>query len=124
MRITQGNIRENRVVEFEEGRRIAWLPSEPVGFQNSATGAGAASCRRFVLVDQASQEWSAPDPFMAGAVNGMVDPWRAELVASLRSPTVETAADFQREKHIDPLEGECTVHVEEVHGQHGRGLCA
>ena len=23
------NIRENRVVEFEEGRRIAWLPSEP-----------------------------------------------------------------------------------------------
>ncbi|MTD59581.1 SRPBCC family protein [Amycolatopsis pithecellobii] len=29
MRITQGGTRENRVVEFEEGRRIAWLPSEP-----------------------------------------------------------------------------------------------
>jgi uncharacterized protein YndB with AHSA1/START domain len=29
MRITNGNIRENHVVEFEEGRLIAWLPSEP-----------------------------------------------------------------------------------------------
>jgi uncharacterized protein YndB with AHSA1/START domain len=24
-----GSVRENRVVEFEEGRRIAWLPAEP-----------------------------------------------------------------------------------------------
>jgi uncharacterized protein YndB with AHSA1/START domain len=29
MTLTQGGVRENRVVEFEEGRRIAWLPSEP-----------------------------------------------------------------------------------------------
>lgn len=29
MTITQGRVRQNRVVEFEEGRRIAWLPSEP-----------------------------------------------------------------------------------------------
>jgi uncharacterized protein YndB with AHSA1/START domain len=29
MTLTQGSIRENHVVEFEEGRRIAWLPSEP-----------------------------------------------------------------------------------------------
>ncbi|MEA5453991.1 SRPBCC family protein [Sinomonas sp. JGH33] len=29
MRITRGALRENHVVEFEEGRRIAWLPSEP-----------------------------------------------------------------------------------------------
>lgn len=29
MRLTQGSVRENRVVEFKEGRRIAWLPSEP-----------------------------------------------------------------------------------------------
>ena len=33
MTLTQGLngnvLRENRVVEFEEGRRIAWLPSEP-----------------------------------------------------------------------------------------------
>ncbi|KAA5835091.1 SRPBCC family protein [Saccharopolyspora hirsuta] len=27
--LTVGSVRENRVVEFEEGRRIAWLPSEP-----------------------------------------------------------------------------------------------
>jgi uncharacterized protein YndB with AHSA1/START domain len=27
--LTQGAIRENHVVEFEEGRRIAWMPSEP-----------------------------------------------------------------------------------------------
>ncbi|HEX7739774.1 MAG TPA: SRPBCC family protein [Marmoricola sp.] len=26
---TSGNVRENHVVEFEEGRRIAWNPSEP-----------------------------------------------------------------------------------------------
>ncbi len=29
MTLTMGSIRENHVVEFEEGRRIAWLPSEP-----------------------------------------------------------------------------------------------
>ena len=29
MTTTQGNVRENHVVEFAEGRRIAWLPSEP-----------------------------------------------------------------------------------------------
>lgn len=29
MNITQGGVRENHVVEFEEGRRIAWRPSDP-----------------------------------------------------------------------------------------------
>jgi uncharacterized protein YndB with AHSA1/START domain len=29
MRITSGSVRENHVVEFEEGRRIAWMPAEP-----------------------------------------------------------------------------------------------
>lgn len=29
MRTTKGNVRENHVVEFEEGRRIAWRPAEP-----------------------------------------------------------------------------------------------
>ena len=29
MRTTTGNVRENHVVEFEESRRIAWLPAEP-----------------------------------------------------------------------------------------------
>ena len=28
MTLTQGSVRENHVVEFEEGRRIAWHPSE------------------------------------------------------------------------------------------------
>ncbi len=28
MTLTKGSIRENRIVEFEEGRRIAWFPSE------------------------------------------------------------------------------------------------
>lgn len=28
MRLTQGSIRENHVVEFDEARRITWLPSE------------------------------------------------------------------------------------------------
>lgn len=27
--LTGGSVRHNRVVEFEEGRRIAWMPSEP-----------------------------------------------------------------------------------------------
>jgi uncharacterized protein YndB with AHSA1/START domain len=29
MTLTNGGIRENHVVEFEEGRRIAWRPAEP-----------------------------------------------------------------------------------------------
>ena len=29
MTLTRGEIRENHVVEFEEGRRIAWTPTEP-----------------------------------------------------------------------------------------------
>ncbi|MCV7014790.1 SRPBCC family protein [Mycolicibacterium madagascariense] len=29
MSITMGAVRENHVVEFEEGRRIAWQPAEP-----------------------------------------------------------------------------------------------
>jgi uncharacterized protein YndB with AHSA1/START domain len=31
MTLTNGSIRENHIVEFEEGRRIAWRPSEPGG---------------------------------------------------------------------------------------------
>lgn len=29
MVLSKGSIRENHVVEFEEGRRIAWLPADP-----------------------------------------------------------------------------------------------
>ena len=29
MTLTRGAVRENHVVEFEEGRRIAWTPAEP-----------------------------------------------------------------------------------------------
>lgn len=29
MTLTMGSVRENHIVEFEEGRRIAWRPSEP-----------------------------------------------------------------------------------------------
>lgn len=29
MTLTNGEVRENHIVEFEEGRRIAWRPSEP-----------------------------------------------------------------------------------------------
>ena len=29
MTTTKGNLRENHVVEFDEGRRIAWRPAEP-----------------------------------------------------------------------------------------------
>jgi uncharacterized protein YndB with AHSA1/START domain len=29
MTTTAGNVRENHIVEFEEGRRIAWTPAEP-----------------------------------------------------------------------------------------------
>jgi len=31
MTLTIGSVRENHVVEFEEGRRIAWRPAEPGG---------------------------------------------------------------------------------------------
>ena len=29
MRLTHGGVRENHVVDFDEGRRIAWRPAEP-----------------------------------------------------------------------------------------------
>jgi uncharacterized protein YndB with AHSA1/START domain len=29
MTLTGGGVRENHIVEFEEGRRIAWMPAEP-----------------------------------------------------------------------------------------------
>lgn len=29
MTTTKGNVRENHVVEFDEGRRVAWKPAEP-----------------------------------------------------------------------------------------------
>ena len=29
MTLTRGSVRENHVVEFDEGRRIAWMPAEP-----------------------------------------------------------------------------------------------
>ena len=29
MTLTRGSVRENHVVEFDEGRRIAWRPAEP-----------------------------------------------------------------------------------------------
>jgi len=29
MTLTRGGVRQNHVVEFDEGRRIAWLPAEP-----------------------------------------------------------------------------------------------
>jgi uncharacterized protein YndB with AHSA1/START domain len=29
MTLTRGTVRENHVVEFDEGRRIAWMPAEP-----------------------------------------------------------------------------------------------
>jgi hypothetical protein len=42
-----------------------------------------------------------------------------------RSEDVHVAvANLQGEEHVDPLEGEGAVDVEEVHGQHGRGLHA
>jgi uncharacterized protein YndB with AHSA1/START domain len=31
MTLTRGAVRENHVVEFDEGRRIAWMPAEPGG---------------------------------------------------------------------------------------------
>jgi uncharacterized protein YndB with AHSA1/START domain len=29
MTLTQGGVRENHVVEFDEGRRVAWMPADP-----------------------------------------------------------------------------------------------
>lgn len=31
MTLTNGGLRENHVVEFDEGRRIAWCPADPGG---------------------------------------------------------------------------------------------
>jgi hypothetical protein len=42
-----------------------------------------------------------------------------------RSKDVHGAdANLEGEEHVDPLQGDCAVDVEEVHGQHRRGLRA
>ena len=41
MTLTRGSVRENRVVEFEEGRRIAWLPANPVSNRRVTCGGGS-----------------------------------------------------------------------------------
>src|SRR5829696_3454010 len=42
-----------------------------------------------------------------------------------RAEDVQVAtADLQGEEDVDPFQGDRAVDVEEVHGQHGRGLCA
>ncbi len=43
MRITTGSIRENHVVEFDEGRLIAWMPAEVAGSGPDTCGAGNSS---------------------------------------------------------------------------------
>jgi hypothetical protein len=57
-------------------------------------------------------------------VAGLLGGPRAGRMAG-RSEDVHVAVvDFQREEHVDPLQGERAVDVEEVHGQHSRGLGA
>ena len=43
MTLTQGADRENHVVEFDEGRLIAWRPSEPGARRRATCGAGSSS---------------------------------------------------------------------------------
>ena len=40
---TSGRVRDNRIVEFEEGRRIAWLPSPQASRPPVTSGAGSSS---------------------------------------------------------------------------------
>src|SRR5690348_16757750 len=40
MTLTRGSIRENRVVEFDEGRRIAWMPPSRGSVRPGICGAG------------------------------------------------------------------------------------
>ena len=46
MTLTNGNVRENRVVEFEEGRLIAWRPAEPGRAALAGSGGGCFGHRR------------------------------------------------------------------------------
>jgi uncharacterized protein YndB with AHSA1/START domain len=43
MTTTKGNVRENHVVEFDEGRRIAWKPAERVESRPGICGGGSSS---------------------------------------------------------------------------------
>ena len=43
MALTRGDIRENHVVEFEEGRRMAWRPAEVGSRRPGTCGAGNSS---------------------------------------------------------------------------------
>jgi uncharacterized protein YndB with AHSA1/START domain len=48
MTLTIGSVRENHVVEFEEGRLVAWKPSEPGDASTGAPLAMGARADRFV----------------------------------------------------------------------------
>ena len=41
MTTTSGSVRENHVVEFEEGRRVAWTPADPAGHRPDTCGGGS-----------------------------------------------------------------------------------
>ena len=54
MTLNPGSIRENHVVEFEEGRRIAWMPAEP--------GSGLGTCGGGSSIRPARRARGSPAP--------------------------------------------------------------
>jgi hypothetical protein len=55
-------------------------------------------------------------------VPGLLGGPRSGWLAGRPQDVYVAAAEFQGEEDVDPLERHRAVHVEEVHGQHGRGL--
>jgi len=61
----------------------------PVGFQKSATAVEhGASRRSLVLVDQAIEDWTAYDPFVAGVGNGVSRLGWTKAAGAVRSAAV------------------------------------
>jgi uncharacterized protein YndB with AHSA1/START domain len=84
MNITTGSVRENRVVEFEEGRRIAWQPS-PLGkpapghtwrWEIEATGENSSRVTH-------TYDWTQLDPNDEGRIAKATSTGEAQLAASV-----------------------------------------
>jgi hypothetical protein len=81
--------------------------------------------RRGELTSAVADEEPEPGGMVAEVhqeVAGLLGGPRSSSVTGRPEDVHVAAVDFQGEEDVDPFEGDCAVDVEEVHGQHGRGL--
>ena len=110
--------------QFARGHRggilMVSIPAPARTASNDAVNWPARSrMRKWKLV-----AWSGVVVEVHQQVAGLLGGPGSGRVAGRPDDVYVAGADFQGEEHVDPFQGDRAVDVEEVHGQHGRGLCA